>query len=495
MRITKPHFPVSARDSSPGFPNFGVVRVEVFPMSRVRRSVRYAVRRFRSSFVWLLPFVLSASGAAARTATTGPTPVTLPCMTQLLNAGFETGDYSGWDIFQTETASESGTHGITGDGESVGPGDSVLDHFSAISVAQTSAGLPITFTATEGKRLGFHLNNDRARYSTSQEIELDPETLSLHWDMMYENHGSSFDPDDMCIRLNIRDSSDDSLIETLFITTTGIDALSVPVMTTYSADISDYAGQKIRIAFEVHAIQDFFDVAFDNFRLDCLPPPTATATATPTASRTPTPTPVPPATPCGPLDLHHRWTPVPAPLPVNGAAFGVSAGMEGNLALVGARNQSVGMISGAGRVYLQDAGTGALVQTFDNPLPEPSDEFGFAVAMRDGLVAVGAPRDNTGAADAGTAYLFDALTGSLLHTFDNPAPATLDFFGAAIAVASNRVLVGAPLDDAGAVDSGTAYLFNALTGTLLHTFNNPARIGNILSNPPKFNKSNEKALG
>jgi hypothetical protein len=44
-------------------------------------------------------------------------------------------------------------------------------------------------------------------------------------------------------------------------------------------------------------------------------------------------------------------------------------------------------------------------------------------------ILIGAPDEDTaGAADAGAAYLFDGLTGSLLQTFLNPSPAALDHF-------------------------------------------------------------------
>lgn len=60
------------------------------------------------------------------------------------------------------------------------------------------------------------------------------------------------------------------------------------------------------------------------------------------------------------------------------------------------------------------------------------------------------------AKSASTAW---ALPGDLLQTFLNPTPAAFDIFGSSVAGVGGNVLVGAFLDDAGATDSGAAYLF------------------------------------
>jgi outer membrane protein assembly factor BamB len=85
-------------------------------------------------------------------------------------------------------------------------------------------------------------------------------------------------------------------------------------------------------------------------------------------------------------------------------------------------------------------------------------------------VLVGAPSDDTGAADAGIVYLFDGSTGQLLRTIRNPQPAAGDHFGWSIAVVGENILVGAYADDGGV---GAAHLFDGATGRLLRTFRNP----------------------
>ena len=79
---------------------------------------------------------------------------------------------------------------------------------------------------------------------------------------------------------------------------------------------------------------------------------------------------------------------------------------------------------------------------------------------------VGAYSDDTGATDAGSAYVFDATTGNLLRTLNNPTPAASDYFGRSVAVSGSTVVVGAYLDDTGATDAGAAYVFDAAGGDL-----------------------------
>jgi len=149
----------------------------------------------------------------------------------------------------------------------------------------------------------------------------------------------------------------------------------------------------------------------------------------------------------------------------------VAAGRGGNV-LVGARFDDTGAIN-AGAAYLFDTADGSLLREFLNPTPAEGDDFGISVAIVGTNVLIGAPGDDTGATNAGTAYLFDGDTGSLLKTFLNPTPATDDHFGLSVAAVGDNVLVGAPQDDTGDTDAGAAYLFNGTTGSLLQTFVNP----------------------
>jgi len=107
---------------------------------------------------------------------------------------------------------------------------------------------------------------------------------------------------------------------------------------------------------------------------------------------------------------------------------------------------------------------GPLSITFTNPTPVTGDEFGFAVtSVGADKVLCGAPFDDTGATDAGAAYLFSA-NGTLLTTFTNPTPVGGDSFSYAVAaVGTDKVFIGANGDDTGAGSAGAAYLFSLNT--------------------------------
>ena len=161
------------------------------------------------------------------------------------------------------------------------------------------------------------------------------------------------------------------------------------------------------------------------------------------------------------------------PTPAAGDLFGISVAAVGSdRVLIGAFQDNTGAPY-AGAAYLFSI-NGTLLTTFTNPTPASFDKFGNSVvAVGTDRVLIGAYCDKTGAAQAGAAYLFSP-NGTLLTTFTNPTPAVDDYFGYSVAaVGSDRVLVCAPRDDTGAEDAGAAYLFST-NGTLLTTFTNPS---------------------
>ena len=147
------------------------------------------------------------------------------------------------------------------------------------------------------------------------------------------------------------------------------------------------------------------------------------------------------------------------PAPAVDGSFGISVAALGtDRVFIGAYGNDIGA-SYAGAAYLFST-NGALLTTFTNPTPGTNDYFGASVAaVGTNRVLIGAYGDNTDPTADGTAYLF-STDGALLTTFNNPTPGTNDYFGYSVAtVGSDRVLIGAYFDDTGASDAGAAYLF------------------------------------
>lgn len=170
---------------------------------------------------------------------------------------------------------------------------------------------------------------------------------------------------------------------------------------------------------------------------------------------------------------------IPNPDAAAGAGFGSSVAIVGNTIVVGAPHDSTAAAD-AGRAYLFDASNGNLIDRLDNPTPAAGDQFGFSVALSAGLAVIGAPLDDTLAVDAGTAYLFDPITGNFYTALNHPVPAAGDQFSGSLSLSGDLLVAGAKGFDATAtdLDAGRAYLFQASMGTLLATLVNPSPAAN-----------------
>jgi hypothetical protein len=156
--------------------------------------------------------------------------------------------------------------------------------------------------------------------------------------------------------------------------------------------------------------------------------------------------------------------------------FGASLTTVGiDQVLIGAPGDGVAAFARFGAAYLFSTNGTSLI-TFTNPTPAHNDYFASCVAaVGNDRVLIGTPGDDTGASDAGAAYLF-STNGTLLTTFTNPTPAAGGSFGNSVAsLGADRVLIGA----FGATNAGAAYLFST-NGTLLTTFLSPTPAVNAL---------------
>jgi cysteine-rich repeat protein len=160
--------------------------------------------------------------------------------------------------------------------------------------------------------------------------------------------------------------------------------------------------------------------------------------------------------------------------PVTGDFFGAALAAADDLVLVGAPFDG-SAAPNAGAAYLFRRDTAALERTFTSPAASEGDLFGAALAIAATRVAIGAPLADAEAVDAGAVYVFERSTGALALTLVDPTPGRDAQFGRAVAFVGQNVLVGAPLDDDLAPDTGTAHLFDGQTGALLQEIPNPSQ--------------------
>lgn len=150
--------------------------------------------------------------------------------------------------------------------------------------------------------------------------------------------------------------------------------------------------------------------------------------------------------------------------------FGASVSISGNTILVGKpQSDEDGNASGNGAAYVfirNAQGWQQQAKLVANDAAS-GDAFGAAVALESDLVSVGAPLKNSNAENAGAAYLFKRSNAqwSAVTKLTATDGAAQDEFGRAVALSSGNVIAGAFQHDHIAVDAGAAYLFNTSTQT------------------------------
>jgi hypothetical protein len=146
--------------------------------------------------------------------------------------------------------------------------------------------------------------------------------------------------------------------------------------------------------------------------------------------------------------------------------------------LVGAEGESVG-----GRAYVLSGQDGSMLFAVVSPNAESSGQFGKSVAGADDVNLdgfadwiVGAEFEDPGNSpfNAGRAYVFSGRDGGLLHELVSPHEESSGGFGNSVDGAGDvnqdgaaDLVVGARSEDGGQQDSGRAYVFSGVDGSVL----------------------------
>ena len=156
-----------------------------------------------------------------------------------------------------------------------------------------------------------------------------------------------------------------------------------------------------------------------------------------------------------------------------GDQFGFAVSAGGDTVVVGAPfDDHAGSESGGAYVFQRDEGGsdnwGELKKLIAADA-EAWEWFGFAVAISGNTIVVGAPYDDDAGSVSGAVYVFERDVGGsdawgLVKKLTPADAAAGDGFGFAVAISGNTIVVGAPFDDDVDLESGAAYVFERDTG-------------------------------
>ena len=141
--------------------------------------------------------------------------------------------------------------------------------------------------------------------------------------------------------------------------------------------------------------------------------------------------------------------------------FGGSVAITGNVALVGALNDDDNG-GGSGSAYVFEFNGAAWIETAKLIASDgdDGDEFGASVALSGSTALIGAMRDETDGSSSGSAYIFDSTGSSWSETTKLTPSDAGGAFGASVAIEGSVAVVGAPWSDGSSTRQGAAYVFS-----------------------------------
>jgi cysteine-rich repeat protein len=187
------------------------------------------------------------------------------CQLPLENPSFETGDYTGWTLQENSGNPTAGAWAIGVDGTTLTSGQMVFDFTDGVSVPTSCIFQSFVLDATNGTHLALQIQTGPENHRMWQDIVLAPGLTTLSWDMGYHTF-NTFEPTQQFLAVHLRDPNTDAILTTLYKTGAG-DPLTL-TMTTFSRNISAFAGMPVRIDVEMQVQLNCFDGQFDNFVLN-----------------------------------------------------------------------------------------------------------------------------------------------------------------------------------------------------------------------------------
>jgi len=145
-----------------------------------------------------------------------------------------------------------------------------------------------------------------------------------------------------------------------------------------------------------------------------------------------------------------------------GDNFGRSVAISGDYAIAGAPyDDDGGTNSGSAYIFKRSGTEWSQEDKIVASDPAANDVFGISVAISGDYAIVGAHNDDDGGSSSGSAYIFkrSGTEWSQEDKIVTSDPAQNDQFGMSVAISGDYAIAGAPYDDDGGGASGSAYIF------------------------------------
>jgi trimeric autotransporter adhesin len=140
--------------------------------------------------------------------------------------------------------------------------------------------------------------------------------------------------------------------------------------------------------------------------------------------------------------------------PIADSAFGSALALDGDTLAIGAqKDPSSAAAAGSAYVFTQQGGAWTQQQRIEPTTPSAGATFGWSVAVQGDTLVVGAPRATVSlTAPSGQAYVFERTSGHWQQTLvlQAPVPRITDYFGVDLVLMPTGLLIGASGDGSGA---------------------------------------------
>tara|TARA_R110002073_G_scaffold275332_1_gene438883 strand:+ start:55036 stop:56409 length:1374 start_codon:yes stop_codon:yes gene_type:complete len=158
--------------------------------------------------------------------------------------------------------------------------------------------------------------------------------------------------------------------------------------------------------------------------------------------------------------------------------FGTNSAISANYVAVSSTRNDIGIgIGESGAVYLYDFSSGNLLHKLIPDDPQSGSQFGSSVAIQDNIIAIGAPFTSDNGPNSGSVYLFDAITGNQITKISSDEVDDFGWFGVEIAIDNDTLVIGAPFKELPSEERGSVFIYDLNTLSMIDRIDIPVSNG------------------